>query len=189
MSGIRAILLAAGSSSRFGSNKLLHKINGVEIAVLSARNLAAALPNALAVIKPDAQLESVLRAAGCDIVVCENADEGMGVSLACAVRAGAGADGWIVALADMPFIKPSTITLIAEHVTRGAAVAAPVYRRRRGHPVCFSRSLCDELLSLKGDEGARGIFQRHAGPHSLVEVDDPGVLRDIDTPADIGPPS
>jgi len=189
MPGIRAILLAAGSSTRFGSNKLLHKIEGVEVAVLSARNLAAALPDTLAVIRSNAQLESVLRAAGCHVVVCENADEGMGVSLACAVRASAEASGWIVALADMPFIQPSTITAIADPVTRGAAVAAPVYRGQRGHPVCFSRSLRDELLSLKGDEGARRIFQRHGRPQNLVEVDDPGVLRDIDVQEDLDSPS
>ena len=190
MPGIRAILLAAGASSRFGSNKLLHPIGGVTIAQASARNLAAAMPRPLAVIRPHAQaLEAVLRAEGCEVVVCPDADDGMGVSLACAVRASAAADGWIVALADMPFVKPSTIALIAGHVARGAPVAAPVFRGQRGHPVCFSSSLRGELLSLAGDEGARRVFQRHGGPQNLVEVDDPGVLRDIDVPADIDPAS
>ena len=188
---IRGILLAAGSSSRFGANKLMHPLpsgphQGVPIAVASARNLAAALPHPVAVIRPGVpELESALQAAGCEVVVCPNADEGMGASLACAVAAARDAYGWVVALADMPYIRPGTIATVAKWVGDGAVIAAPVYDGQRGHPVGLTEWVREELLALRGDEGARRILQRHAGSIQKIPVDDPGVLQDIDTPQDV----
>ena len=104
MSGITGILLAAGSARRFGSNKLLHPLlTGVPIAVTAARNLVAVLPRCVAVVRPGAdELAALLRAEGLEVVVCPNADEGMGASLACAAAAAGEAQGYLVALADMP---------------------------------------------------------------------------------------
>ena len=196
---IRGILLAAGSSSRFGANKLLHPLPdvasagstagshaGTPIAVASARHLAAALPNPIAVVRPGVpDLEAALRAAGCEVVVCPNADEGMGASLACAVAAARDSDAWVVALADMPYLQPATIACVAKWLGDGAVIAAPVYKGNRGHPVGMTEWLRDELLALRGDEGARRILQRHAGSIQLIPVDDPGSLQDIDTPDDL----
>ena len=184
---VRGILLAAGSSTRFGSDKLLHKLpDGTPVAVASARNLASALRRPLAVIRPGASdLRVALEGAGCEVIECAAAHTGMGASLACAVRASADVAGWVVALADMPFIRPDTIAGMADWIINGAAVAAPLYRQQRGHPVCFSTYQRDELMALHGDEGARKVFQRHGGLGNLVRVDDPGVLRDIDVPGDV----
>lgn len=188
---IRGILLAAGSSSRFGANKLLHPLPGPEnagtpMAVASARNLAAALPNPIAVVRPGVPaLEEALRGAGCEVVVCPDADEGMGRSLAYAVAAAKDAYGWVVALADMPYLKRDTIASVARWISDGAAIAAPEYQGRRGHPVGMTEWVREELLALRGDEGARKILQRHSGSIHLVQVDDPGVLKDIDTVNDL----
>ena len=188
---IRGILLAAGSSSRFGANKLMHplpdgKHAGVRIAVASARNLTAVLPNPIAVVRPGVPaLEAALREAGCEIVVCPDADQGMGASLACAVAASADAFGWVVALADMPYIAADTIRAVAHWIGDGAVIAAPVYKGTRGHPVGLTEWVREELLALRGDEGARSILQRHAGSIQMIPVDDPGCLKDIDTPDDI----
>ncbi len=184
---LRGVLLAAGSSSRFGANKLLHPLaDGTPVAVASARNLIAAMPGSIAVVRPgSAQLEELLRDAGCEVVVCPNADEGMGVSLAFAIAATSNEPGWLVALADMPLIRVDTIRTIAAWVGGGAVIAAPVQQGRRGHPVAFCSVLRDELLALRGDEGARAILQRWAPSVQLVQVDDPGIHRDIDTPADV----
>ena len=118
-------------------------------------------------------------------LVCEKAADGMGESLKTGIAATQGADGWIVALADMPFIRPATHLGIARALQRGAVIAAPAYRGERGHPVGLSGRFRDELLSLEGDAGARFILKRHAEQIHLVEVDDPGVLKDIDTPQDL----
>ena len=189
---IRGILLAAGSSKRFGSNKLLQALPassshaGVPIALAAARNFVEALPESIAVLRPRAQkLGQILRDAGCNTVVCKNAAEGMGTSLAAGVRAAPEADGWVVALADMPFLRPETIRVIAKAISDGAAIAAPAYRGERGHPVAFARRFFEELSALHGDHGARELLAQHRDLITLYEVDDPGVLRDIDKPSDL----
>jgi molybdenum cofactor cytidylyltransferase len=189
---IRGVLLAAGYSTRFGSNKLLHPLPagspdaGVPIALAAARRFVEALPDSIAVIRPRAQrLGKLLRDAGCTIVVCKNASEGMGVSLAEGVRAAADARGWVVALADMPFLMPETIRVVAKALSDGAAIAAPAYRGERGHPVGFARRFFEELSALRGDAGAREILRRHPDSIALYDVDDRGVLRDIDEPSDL----
>ena len=189
---IRGILLAAGYSKRFGSNKLLQTLPagtpeaGTPIGLAAARHLLDALPESIAVVRPRAQkLGKLLRDAGCNTVVCKNAGEGMGTSLAAGVRAAADAHGWVVALADMPFLRPETIRVIAKALSEGAAIAAPAYRGERGHPVGFARRFLDELSALHGDQGAKGLLAQHSDRVTLYEVDDPGVLRDIDRPSDL----
>jgi molybdenum cofactor cytidylyltransferase len=188
---IRGILLAAGYSKRFGSNKLLQALPagapdaGTPIGLAAARHLLEALPESIAVVRPRAQrLGKMLRDAGCNTVVCKNASDGMGTSLAAGVRAASEADGWVVALADMPFLQPETVRVIAKALSEGAAIAAPAYRGERGHPVGFARRFLDELSALHGDQGARLLLQR-PDCVTLYEVDDPGVLRDIDRPSDL----
>src|SRR5260221_12199048 len=165
---IRGILLAAGSAKRFGSNKLLHALPpgtpdaGVPVGLAAARHLIGALPDSIAVLRPRAQkLGKLLRDAGCNTVVCKNASEGMGTSLAAGVRATTDADGWIVALADMPFIRPETIRIVTKGLQEGAAIAAPSFHGQRGHPVGFARRFYEELSSLRGGDGARQFLKRH----------------------------
>jgi molybdenum cofactor cytidylyltransferase len=192
MSAVQGILLAAGYARRFGSNKLLRALPpgmpkaGVPIAQASAQNLLEALPESVAVLRPRAQkLGQILRDTGCKTVVCRNSADGMGTSLAAGVRASPDAHGWIVTLADMPFIRPDTIRLIAHALKDGAPIVAPSFMGERGHPVGFSRRFYEELSRLQGDQGARDLLRQHADSVSLVETDDPGVLRDIDKPSDL----
>jgi len=189
---LRGILLAAGYSTRFGSNKLLQALPagapdaGMPMAIAAARHLLEVLPDSIAVLRPRAQkLGRLLRDAGCSTVVCKNAGEGMGTSLAAGVRAAADADGWVIALADMPFVRPGTIAKIVTAMEQGAAIAAPVIGGERGHPVGFARIFLEVLSSLEGDVGARDILRQHPDRIALCEVDDPGVLRDIDQPSDL----
>jgi molybdenum cofactor cytidylyltransferase len=186
-----AILLAAGSATRFGSDKLLHALpHDVPIAIQAARHLRAVFDNAVfVVVRPGAKaFAELLRKEGCEVVECERAAEGMGVSLACAVRAAGEVDGYLVALADMPFIRSSSIAAVRDALAGGAQLAAPYFRGRRGHPVGISAKFRAELESLQGDEGARKILAAGASNLVKVPVGDPGVLRDIDTPGDLAPP-
>jgi molybdenum cofactor cytidylyltransferase len=186
-----AILLAAGSAKRFGSDKLVHALpHEVPVAVQAARHLKAVFPErVLAVVRPDStRLREFLEKENCQIVICENADEGMGASLACAVRAAQGARGFVIALADMPFIRASSIAAVRDALAAGALLAAPYFRARRGHPVGLSAAFRNELEALEGDEGARGIIAAHEASLRKIPVGDPGVLRDIDTPGDLAPP-
>jgi molybdenum cofactor cytidylyltransferase len=187
---IVGLLLAAGSAKRFGSDKLLHPLqHGVPIAVQAARHLKKEIPNVVAVLRPGSdKLAELLRAEGCEVTLCANADDGMGASLACAVRAAGAADGYLVALADMPFVRPTSIGAVRDALASGARIAAPYFRTRRGHPVGISGTFFDRLIELGGDEGARRILAAHEAEVVKVPVGDPGVIRDIDQPGDLAPP-
>lgn len=184
------LLLAAGSASRFGSDKLLHPLpHGVPIAVQAARHLRKEISRVVAAVRPQSpELSRILEAEGCEVVTCLNADEGMGASLACAVRAAGAADAYLVALADMPFVRPTSIAAVRDALAGGARLAAPYFRTRRGHPVGISGSFRAELERLGGDEGARRLLEAHESEIVKVPVGDPGVIRDIDKPADLAPP-
>ena len=187
LESIVGILLAAGSGSRFGGDKLLHPLaDGVAIAAHAARNLIAGGLSVTAVVRPgDFPLADMLEQEGCHVTVCQEAAQGMGASLAHAIRTERSAGGWVVALADMPRIKSDTIKRIAEALAGGAAVAAPRYQGERGHPVGFSARFGNELAALGGDSGARALLERHRDAITLLECDDPGVLLDIDRRADL----
>jgi molybdenum cofactor cytidylyltransferase len=191
-SAVVGILLAAGRGRRFDPTgarlKLLEStpagpLAGVPLAAAALRNLRAAIEDVIAVVRPadddrQQQLHALLAAEGANLVVCSEADAGIGHSLACGVRARADAGGWVIALADMPALRPATIAAVREAIAAGHATAAPTHQGQRGHPVGFGRACGAELLALAGDAGARSVLARHAP--RLIEVDDPGCLLDID---------
>jgi molybdenum cofactor cytidylyltransferase len=183
------ILLAAGASKRFGSDKVMHPLTGqTPVALTALARLRAAVPHVIAVVRPGAtMLENLLSEAGATVILCANAEDGMGASLAAAVSASGDVAGWVIALADMPYIRPETISKIAAALAAGADIVAPVYRGERGHPVGIAARFRPQLLALRGDAGARSVLKEHAGLVKLIEVDDPGVCRDIDTPEDLRP--
>ena len=184
---IAAILLAAGAGARFGGDKLLHPLeDGVAIAAHAARNLLAATPDVVAVVRwGDFPLYDMLEQEGCQVTMFQGAARGMGASLAHGVAQARGADGWVVALADMPRVPVAIVKEIIASLAGGALIAAPVHKGERGHPVGFGAALRDELLALDGDQGARAVLERHRNSVKLVECDDPGVLYDIDRKTDI----
>ncbi|MCC6535772.1 MAG: nucleotidyltransferase family protein [Burkholderiales bacterium] len=184
---IVAILLAAGRGSRFGGDKLLAPLaGGTPLGVQAARSLKAVFGDTVAVVRPeDDALARLLRAAGVEVLACPDAHLGMGSSLAHGVRARSDADAWVVALADMPLVRSDTLVRIAAALRAGALIAAPCYRGERGHPVGFAASLGARLAALSGDVGAREVVQAERAGLVLVEVDDAGVLADIDTQAEL----
>jgi molybdenum cofactor cytidylyltransferase len=162
------------------------------LAALAA--LTAELEAVVVVVRPgQRQLQALLRGAAgsADAAIlvspCPRAEQGMGHSIACGVAASRQAEGWIIALADMPWVRARTIGRLRDALAGGAALAAPTHAGRRGNPVGFSRAYRDELLALRGDRGARGILARDQAVLSSVECEDPGVLRDVDTPAALRP--
>lgn len=184
-----ALLLAAGRGTRFDpagvQNKLLAPLpDGTPVACAAAHALLATMPNVIAIVRPGAEaLAQALNDTGCNVFFSTDAERGMGASLAAGVRATADAEGWIVALADMPWIAPSTIEALARRVDAGASIVAPVFRGRRGHPVGFGAMHRAALSALDGDIGARRLLE--ANDVAAVEVDDAGILADVDTHADL----
>ena len=156
----------------------------------AARTLAAVLPDCVAVIGlADQVLEARFRALGMTVIRNPGAASGIATSLACGIRARPRASGWLVALADMPSIRPATVAAVARALQEGAPIAAPSWHGRRGHPVGFGAAFQAELLALadgpRPDQGARTLLRRHANRIRLLPVDDPGILQDVDRPADL----
>ena len=184
---ICGILLAAGKARRFGGEKLLAKLpDGIPVVTAAARNLMGGLVHAVAVVRPgEAELGRLLIEEGLEVAVCADARRGMGTSLAFGVNHARDADGWIVALADMPRIQPQTFIALAQTIAAGASLAAPYFAGQRGHPVAFGKKYLDDLLQLDGDEGARKLLMRYSRELVRIDTHDPGILFDIDTPGQL----
>jgi len=192
MRTVCGILLAAGQGSRFrqlcpGQDKLLARCEGragmrpvVEHAIL---NLRAAVDKVLVVTRPDNRgVIEIARAHGCLMLELES--DGMGASIAQAVASAADHAGWLIALADMPFINPATVRKIASLLTP-AAIVVPTFAGRYGHPVAFGQAYFAALSRLDGDQGGKRLFA--SGQVLEVPVDDLGIFQDIDRPQDLAP--
>lgn len=187
-----AVLLAAGFGRRFGSDKRRHVLaDGTPLLLASLRLYRAALHDVLVVLRPeddelaDAVTHEAAAGAGSTRVVrCPDAHRGMGHSLACGARAAAGWDYLFVALADMAWIRPETLLRLRETLAAAPpdAVLQPVHRGRPGHPVGFGAVHFPRLAALTGDEGARSVVRAAGTALIRLEVDDEGVLEDLDVP-------
>lgn len=190
MSGPVVVVLAAGRGSRFEGreHKLLQPLGTSSVLGATLRHvLASRLP--LVVVAAASLAEVVGRSiATRDIVVVPDVGDatsqtlGMGYSIACGVAARPDASGWLVLPGDMPMVRPDTLLAVAQALEQHT-IAYAEYRGRRGHPVGFGAELFSELATLSGDAGARRLLARY--PAHGVEVDDPGVLIDIDTAGDL----
>ena len=189
---IVGILLAGGAGKRFGGGKLLATmVDGTPVGARSAMNLVAVLGEIIAVVRPgDDALAAMLRGAGARVSVCPESVDGMGASLAHGVAvANAAAEegrvtGYVVSLADMPWISASTIESVAMAIENGDRIAVPRYRGKRGHPVGFGDACRSDLLTLSGDTGAKSLIDS-GGDVRWIDVDDPGVIADVDVPGDL----
>lgn len=180
------VVLAAGQGRRFAGPR--HKL---EQALPSGSVLGTTLRHALetrlpVVVVTTAGLQPLVadHLARRDIVVVsdDEAARGMGHSIAAGVAERASSNGWLVMPGDMPLVRPSTLLAVAAALEHHP-IAFSQHRGRRGHPVGFAAELYSELVMLAGDEGARRLVARY--PACACEVDDPGVLVDVDTVDDL----
>jgi molybdenum cofactor cytidylyltransferase len=191
-SGVAAVILAAGMSRRMkaanGALKQLMSVAGKPLLQHTLDNVRRSQVDEKVLVLGHAA-ESVRQQVSTDglrVLVNENFQEGMGTSL----RAGIGALGPSVkaafaVLADQPFVRPETLDwMIGYHRQSGAQITIPLYRGFRGNPVLLDRSVFAEVMALSGDVGCRAIFGSHTEGIHKLEVDDPGILLDIDSTED-----
>ncbi|MDM0028578.1 nucleotidyltransferase family protein [Variovorax saccharolyticus] len=165
------IVLASGRGERFrAAGGTVHKLQ----AALAG---ATVLEHTLAAV----------RASGLPWHVEDVGHPGMGDSIAAAVRATADAAGWLILPADLPLVQPATLAAVAHALGFPMQAAQPHYRGERGHPVGFSAACFEPLSRLSGNQGAAPVLRelREAGQVADIEVDDVGVVTDIDTPAEL----
>jgi molybdenum cofactor cytidylyltransferase len=180
---IAGVILAAGLSRRFGSQKLVATIEGVPVVRRSVQGLLAARLDDIVVV-----VGSVARAVhaaldGLPVRVVTNAAYAAGMSTS--LRAGldaldAATDAAVVALGDQPGVGAAIVdALIDRYLAKRTPIVVPLYRGGvRGNPVLFDRSLFDELRAVTGDEGGRSVIGRDPGRVALVELD-------VEMPADV----
>ena len=186
---IGAIVLAAGQSRRMGeTNKLLIEVDGRPILAHVVRTLCAAgLPPPIVVTGCEAER---VRAALADTPVrfVHNADFADGLSTS--IRAGVSSiletwSGCLICLGDMPEVTPATLRALMEAFdpAAGRSICVPVHEGRRGNPVLWARQHFPRLMALSGDVGARHLLAELQDAVAEVETPSPGVLQDVDTPA------
>jgi molybdenum cofactor cytidylyltransferase len=180
------VVLAAGPGRRFlgTDHKLEQPFGGASVLGTTLRHaIDSRLPVLLVTTERLAPLAAGLLAAR-DVLVLAEADtrRGIGHSIAAGVAERASSPGWLVLPGDMPVVRPATLRAVAAALVEHP-VACAQYRGRRGYPVGFAAELYSELVMLTGDDGARRLIARY--PAHGEEVDDPGVLVDVDTVADL----
>jgi molybdenum cofactor cytidylyltransferase len=184
------IVLAAGKGSRFvGSEHKLAQPLGTSTVLGSTLQHAIASHLRVVVVTTEKLAEVARRSvAARDVIVLPEVGAkgqdglGMGYSISVGVSARPDAAGWLILPGDMPRVQPTSLQAVARQLEHHA-VAYAQHKGRRGHPVGFSAELYSELSALSGDEGARRLVARY--PAFGVELDDPGVLVDVDTQADL----
>lgn len=188
---IPAVILAAGRSERMRRPKALLPIGqggDTFVARLVSTFRSTDTDDVVVVIRPD---DAALRTAAeqCAARVVENPDADRGQLSSLVAGLGGvdrpGVHGILVIPVDIPLVRAKTIAAVkAAFVTSSAPIVRAVHRGEHGHPVIFARRVFDELRHADPHNGARAVVHAHAHDLLNVEVDDPGILRDVDTPED-----
>jgi molybdenum cofactor cytidylyltransferase len=184
------IVLAAGKGSRFlgADHKLAQSLGGLTVLGTTLKHAIASHLQVVVVTTEGLADMARRTVAARDVIVLPEVGApgqsslGMGYSISVGVAARPDASGWLILPGDMPQVQPMTLQAIARELSQHPVVYAQ-YRGRRGHPVGFSSELYSELVTLSGDEGARRLIARY--PALGLEVDDAGVLVDVDTLDDL----
>ncbi|HEU6451820.1 MAG TPA: nucleotidyltransferase family protein [Gemmatimonadaceae bacterium] len=185
---IAAIVLAAGASRRFGSQKLLADLHGKPVVRWSVEKVLEARPDEVIVVvghEGDA-VRAALDGLEVRAVVNDLWRSGISSSIRAGIAAlGADVESVLIALGDQPGLRTGVISALLDvRCERGKAIVVPSYRGERGHPVIFRSELFAELLVLRGDRGARDVIARDPSRVTRVEFDLP-VPMDVDTVAEL----
>lgn len=191
-----AILLAAGMGSRFGGSKLTAPWKGGVLLDAALRSAHAAPVSSVWVVVGAHRAEMTVAVGAflrgnpagpkVELVTCEDHALGISASLARGLSAlPADAAGAFIFLGDMPAIPPGLAACLLGHLKKPILAVAPVAHGQRGHPVLISAELFDRFRRMSGDRGGRVILDGLGDRLATVEVDDAGILADIDTAADL----
>ncbi len=182
------VILAAGESSRMGRDKALLEYRGSTflnhlISLFSPRvdPLIVVLGYHAETIRPTIQQRSAAK-----VVINQDHEKGMLTSLQVGIRSlPSDVGAAMFTLVDHPAVGESTLDRLIERFQAGRqALAIPCYERQRGHPVVAARPILEEILRLSDDSSARTVIRAHRHETTFVEVDDDGIVLDIDRPSD-----
>lgn len=182
-----AVILAAGTSSRFGSNKLLYRIESQPM----YRHVVNIIEN----LKPDGyiivtQYPEIASNVPDDftVVINKNTSLGQSHSMQLGIEEAlqkASFDGFLFCTGDQPYLSLASLQKLCRAWQKSGGICALSHEKRRGSPVIFSAEYLKELMAVRGDTGGRSIIRRHIDELTLVEIDDADELQDIDTMLDL----
>lgn len=187
---IHAVVLAAGASERFGSDKRLYVVDSLPMLQRAVAAVIDSVHSVQVILKTSdaGQLPLLLGQFSSNAavlpVLLDEPERGMGSNLARAVaQLPADCEAVLVLLADLPYLQRETVQAVVA-AYRAESIVVPVYSEgghsRRGHPVLFDRVFFPLLQQLQGDSGARSVLQVQSESLLLLSVTDPGVLLDVD---------
>ena len=180
---IAVIMLAAGSSRRFGSNKLLYGIEGKAMYTRALEMLAGLAGTELTVVtrREYGQIAEAAEKAGARVLYNPKPEEGIASSMKIGLKANLSADACLFAVSDQPWMKRDTVErLIRLFKTSGKGMACVSSQGKTGNPCIFSGKYYEELLSLEGDRGGKRVLDAHREDAAVLLVDDERELTDID---------
>ena len=182
-----AVVPAAGSSTRFGTMKLLADVEGAPLLDRTLSSLLdAGVARVVVVTRAGDAFEAVPSMADPRVAAIVNPDPTRGMFSS--IQAGlavAGGDVVLVLPADMPFVATETVTAVIARAAATGSVVVPVHQTRRGHPIAIPRPLCDALLALEPTTTLKDALAACGQSTVQLDVPDVGVLRDVDVPGDL----
>lgn len=180
------VIPASGVSRRMGQSKALLELEGETFVSRVVRSLSAGGCSPVFVVTAPGQgdVAEEARRAGAEVLVNPDPGEGPITSLRIAIGAiDDSVDGIVYLPVDHPLVRPDSVAkLLAAARSSGAKLTLPVHGAKRGHPAIFHRALFDELLDPGLEGGARVVVHRHLESAEVLDLGDPGVIADIDTP-------
>ena len=184
---IAALILAAGASRRFGSDKRLHEVGGKPLLAHTLARYREVFEMVGVTLRPgEGEVERLVSTAGAFPITAPDAHLGQGRSLAHGVAALTDSDGLVIGLGDMPFVQAETLVAIADALARGPAqVIRPRCNSQPGNPIGFAPSMYDALTRITGDQGARDLIRSRRELVEYLDLDDAGVLKDVDRAQDL----
>jgi molybdenum cofactor cytidylyltransferase len=185
---ISAVILGAGHSTRFGKTKQLLKVGDATLLETVVGGFLNSRVDEVVLVLGYAadEIREKSDFGDAKIVVNTDYDRGLGTSLKAGIDAvSQETKAAIVALGDQPLLSVRTIDLMVDKfLETGGPIVAPFFQRHRGNPVLFDRSLFPDLRNVKGDTGAKALLGRLSEKVMKVQVDDMGVLFDVDNEND-----
>jgi molybdenum cofactor cytidylyltransferase len=181
---VSAVVLAAGASRRMGQPKPLVKLGDKTILQRVLDGLHASSVHEIVVVLGHRaeQILPTIAGYGCRVVINPHYRQGLSSSIRRGLSAvDPQAEGVLIALGDLPFVSSAVVEALLAAFSRGKGrIIVPIHEGRRGHPIVFGRKYWPELFRLSGDVGGRELLFRYAQDVMEVQVDEPGIFRDID---------
>lgn len=187
---VGAVLMASGSGSRFGSNKLLQEVQGLPMICRAFAALPAGLFDRAAVVSSHREILALAEERGYRSIPNPRAAEGQSASLRLGLAQLLDMDGVLFSVCDQPWLSRESVErLLGQFRAFPERICALSWQGKRGSPVIFPAYAFQDLLELTGDQGGRKIIQANACRLHLVEAGGPEELRDVDTPFDLERPT